>query len=184
MTRPFQLPSNPPRLAEGGQAWPKLAVFLVAGYLCMGKPFAYLGLPWISLFLGEMVLIAFLLFGPRMKQGRWLGFVRRVQKLRRLKWLLVLSLFYGGVEALRGILQGYPVLTAARDTAFNYYPFFLLIGIWVGLEGGGFFRRVVKILALWGGCYGLAYILFLNWIPWTMPGTDGRVSVFLGPYSA
>jgi O-antigen ligase/polysaccharide polymerase Wzy-like membrane protein len=184
VTDQIQVVSSPLRHAELGQEWPNLAVFLVVGYLGLGKPFAYLGLPWISLYIGEMALMAFLLFGPMTKHGRWLGLVWRAQKLRRLKRLLLLSLFYGGFTMLRGILRGYPGLTAARDTAFNYYPLFLFLGIWVGLRDSRFFCQLVRILALWAGCYGLAYILFLNQVPWTMPGTDGRVPVFLGPYGA
>ena len=36
-------------------------IFLIVGYLAMGRSFAYLGLPWFSLYVGEMVLAAFLL---------------------------------------------------------------------------------------------------------------------------
>jgi len=179
-----QTVSGPPNPAQIRDKWPNLAGLLVVGYLGMGKPFAYLGLPGISVYVGEMALAAFLLFGPRTKQGRWLGLVQRVRQLKRFERLLLLLLFYGGFEALRGILRGYPALTAARDTAFNYYPLFLFLGIWVGLCDRDFLRRVVRMLALWAGCFGLAYVLFLNRASWTMPGTAGRVPVFLGPYGA
>src|SRR5438309_10046114 len=117
MTKHIQVVSNPSPRAELGQAWPNVAVFLVVGYLGLGKPFAYLGLPWISFYIGEMALLTFLFFGPRTREGKWLNVVWRVQKLRRLKRLLLPSLLYGGFAALWGILQGYPTLTAARDTA-------------------------------------------------------------------
>lgn len=164
--------------------WAKLVAILIVGYLGIGKPFAYLGLPWISLYIGEMALAAFLLFGPRTKEGPWLRLTRRVRPLKRFEWWVVLLLLYGGFEAVRGILKGYPALTAIRDTAFNYYPIFLLLGMWVGLRDNNFSHRVVRTLALWAGCYGLAYVLFLSRVPWTMPGTDGRVPIFLGPYGA
>src|SRR5437879_189784 len=160
MAEHIQVVSNPSRPAELGKGWPNLALFLVVGYLGLGKPFAYLGLPWISLYIGEIALLAFLFFGPRTKEGNWLSVSCRVQKLRRLKRLLLLSLVYGGFVALRGSLQGYPALTAARDTAFNYYPLFLFLGIWVGLRDSRFLCRAVRILSLWAGSYGLAYILF------------------------
>lgn len=170
--------------AQVRQKWPNVAAFLIVGYLGLGKPFAYLGLPWISLYIGEMVLAAFLLWGPRTRRGSWLRLTWRVRPLKRFEWLLLLTLAYGAFQAFRGILQGYPPLTALRDTAFNYYPIFLLFGIWVGLRDANFLHRVVHMLALWAGCYGLAYVLFLNRVPWTMPGTDGRVPLFLGPYGA
>ena len=164
--------------------WAKLAAFLIVGYLGLGKPFAYIGLPWISVYIGEMALAMFLFFGPELRQGAWLALTRRITPLRNFNRLLLLSLLYGGFASLHGILVGYPVLTALRDTAFNYYPIFLLLGIWVGLRDASFLIRVTRMLALWAGCYGFAYVVFLNRIPWTMPGTDGRVPVFLGPYGA
>ena len=167
--------------------WGKVAAFLIVGYLCATRAFAYLGLPWISLYVGEMTLAAFLLFGPRTKQGPWLWVARLARRLWRLERLLLLLLCYGAFEALRGILSGYRAFTAARDTAFNYYPLFLFLGIWAGLRDRGFLRRVVRALAWWNGCYGLAYLLFLNRLPWTMPGTSGAsyaVPLFGQPYGS
>ena len=167
--------------------WGKFAAFLIVGYFCMTRSFAYLGLPWISLYVGEMTLAAFLFFGPRTKQGPWLRVARHAQRLRSLKWLLLLLLCYGAFEALRGVLSGYPAFTAARDTAFNYYPIFLFLGIWVGLRDKDFLRRVARALAWWNGCYGLAYVLFLNRLSWTMPGTSGApsdVPMFGQPYGS
>lgn len=176
-TRTFAYPLRVPRVSDN---WVRITVFLIVGYLCLGRSFAYLGLPEFSLFIGEMTLAAFLLFGPRMKQGRWLQIAPRVQRLRRLERLLVLILCYGAFEALHGILKGYPVFLAARDTAFNYYPLFLLLGIWAGLMDRQLLQRVVRALAWWNGCYGVAYVLFLDRIPWTMPGTSDVASkVFL-----
>jgi len=167
--------------------WGKVAVFLIVGYLSMTRSFAYLGLPWISLYLGEMTLAAFLFFGPRTEQGPWLRVARHVRRLRRFEWLLLLLLCHGALEALRGILSGYPAFTAARDTAFNYYPLFLFLGIWVGLRDRDFLRRAARALAWWNGCYGLAYVLFLGHLSWTMPGTSGAsvdVPLFGQPYGS
>ncbi len=153
----------------------------------MTRSFAYLGLPWISLYIGEMALAAFLIFGPRTNQGPWLQVARHAPRLRRFEWLLLLLLCYGAFEALRGILSGYPAFTAARDTAFNYYPLFLFLGFWVGIRDRGFLRRVARALAWWNGCYGLAYVLFLSNVPWTMPGTSGapsEVFLFGQPYGS
>jgi len=179
------------RLSADGRTasdnWGKVAFFLIVGYLCAGRSFAYLGLPWIRLYVGEMTLAAFLLFGPKTKQGRWLWVARRVPGLRRFERVLLPLLCYGAFEALRGILSGYPALTAARDTAFNYYPLFLFLGIWVGLRDSGFLGRALRALAWWNGCYGLAYVLFLNRLSWTMPGTSGApspVPLFGQPYGS
>lgn len=159
-----------------GASWGRLVVFLIVGYLAMGRSFAYLGLPWLSLYVGELALAAFLLFGPETKGGHWLYVARRTPELRRFWSLLMMLLAYGALEALRGVFAGYPAFTAARDTAFNYYPLFLFLGIWVGLRERDLLSRVVRVLAWWNGLYGLTYALFLGRVPWTMPGTANAAS--------
>jgi O-Antigen ligase len=169
------------RLADN---WAKFALFLLAGYLSMGRAFAYIGLPWINVYIGELALGVFLLFGPRTNLGRWVQVVPRAKRLQRFKWLLVLLLCDGAFEALRGIFSGYPAFTAVRDTAFNYYPLFLSLGIWAGLRDKKFLRHLVRPLAWWNGCYGIVYILLLTRVPWTMPGTadvGSNVPVFSEP---
>ena len=47
--------------------WPGVAGFLFTGYLAMARSFAYLGVP--PLFIGEIVLGAFLLLKPRAEPG-------------------------------------------------------------------------------------------------------------------
>jgi hypothetical protein len=181
---PLVFPDGHKALPTG---WTKISAFLVVGYLSMSRSFAYLGLPWISLYVGEISLLAFLLWGPRTKYGSWLRTVRRIRRLGRFEWLLLLLLCYGGVQALRGILAGYPTFAALRDTAFNYYPLFVFLGIWVGVQDKKFLRRTVRALAWWNGCYGLAYVLFLSRLSWTMPGTAkaaSSVPVFSEPYGS
>ncbi|HVB99469.1 MAG TPA: O-antigen ligase family protein [Candidatus Dormibacteraeota bacterium] len=174
----------PARKEIARAGWPEIAALLIVGYLSLGRTFAYLGLPWISLYIGEISLAAFLLFGPRTKQGLWLHVVQRAKRLRRLEWVLLLLLCDGAFEAFRGIVSGYPAFTAIRDTAFNYYPPFLLLGVWVGLKERDFLRRAVRALAWWNGCYGLAYVFLLSRLHWTMPGTAiaaSKVPLFSEP---
>src|SRR5579864_6219053 len=160
--------SSPPAPVSG--IWASLAAILVVGYSGMGRTFAYLGLPWIGVYVGEIALAAFLMFRPRTKQGLWLHLVQRVPRLRILRGLILLLLLDGGFEALRGMAHGYPVFAALRDTAFNYYPLFLFLGIWAGLKDPEFLRRVVRSLAWFNASYGLACVLFLSRIAWTLPG--------------
>ena len=169
-------PAPPPVAQPRTDYWVKLTLFLIIGYLCASRSFAYLGLPWFSLYIGEISLASFLLFGPKTKQGRWLQIVRRVKRLQRFECLLWLVLCYGFFEALHGIWSGYSPFAAARDTAFNYYPLFLFLGIWSGLREKDLLRRITRLLAWWNGCYGLAYVLFLSTLPWKMPGTANAAS--------
>ena len=166
-------PLAPPR-ATG--FWPGFAAILIVGYLCMFRSFSYLGLPWLHIYIGEIALALFLFFGPSSRRGSWLRVLGRVRGLKQLRLLLLLMLFYGAFEALRGIALGYDFLTVARDTGFNYYPIFLLLGIWVGLRDQLFLRRAVRVMAWFNGVYGVACVLFLSRIPWTLPGTADAAS--------
>lgn len=153
----------------------------------MSRSFAYLGLPWINLYVGEIALAMFLMVGPTINRRRWAVWILREQQFRRLKWVLFLFLLYGAFEAVRGIFVGNPSFAAARDTAFNYYPLFLVLGLWAGHTNPGFLRRAVRALAIWNACYGIAYVLFLNRLPWSMPGTANAASpvpVFSEPYGS
>lgn len=175
------------RPADFSREWLNLAAVLILGYAGIGRTFAYLGLPWISVYIGEMALAAFLIFGPRTEQGSWLRVIRRVPRLKHLWLLILLFLSYGGFEALRGILLGYAPLTTFRDTAFNYYVLFLFLGLWVGLQDRDFLRKVVRFLAWFNACYGLACVLFLSRVPWTLPGTadvSKSVPLFSEPSAA
>jgi len=183
LSRLFSTANGLPQQAEAlgrskrAGVWSGVAGLLIVGYLAIGRSFAYLGVPSLSIFIGEMSLAAFLLLGPRTSQARWIGIAWSTRSLRRLKALFLICLCYGGIQALRGIAAGHPAFSAARDTAFNYYPLYLLIGIWVGTQDRDFLRRVARALAWWNGCYGLAYVLFLNQLPWTWPGTSDTVTV-------
>jgi hypothetical protein len=153
----------------------------------MSRSFAYLGLPWINLYIGELVLAVFLVAGPRVNHRRWVRWVHENPQVRRLKVALVCFLLYGGFEAARGISQGNSAFTALRDTAFNYYPLFLILGLWAGYADPDFLRRIARTLAVWNACYGIAYVLVLNQLPWFMPGTSNAASpvpVFSEPYGS
>jgi hypothetical protein len=161
---------------RGVSFWGNFAVILALGYFCMGRSFAYLGVPADGLFIGEVSLALFLVLGPGMRGGwRWVAI--RARRLRRVELLIVTSLVYGGIEGLRGVSAGYGTLGALRGTAFNYYALFLFWGVWAGLRDGGLLSRLARALAWCNGIYGAAYVLFLNRLPWMMPGTSGAPSI-------
>ena len=62
--------------------WPQIAGFLLVGYLCMSRSFAYLGVA--PLFIGEIVLGAFLLLKPRVALGTWAASLLRASPLNEL----------------------------------------------------------------------------------------------------
>ncbi len=164
--------------------WPKIAAFLIVGYLCMSRSFAYLGIPQWNLFLGEVILAYFLLFGPRTVAGRWLWAAAKTPPLRSLMRCFFALFAYGVFQVFRGMYKGHPPLTAVRDLAFNYYPLYLFLGLWAGLRSRDFLRRVFRIFAWVNGIYGVAFVLLLSNVTWTLPGVSReveRVPVFGEP---
>jgi len=156
--------------------WSRLVAFLVLGYFCMSRSFAYLGVPQWGLFVGEVVLAYFLFLGPKTARGRWPWVVIKAPSLNRLIQLFCILFAYGVFQVFLGIRQGHPLFTAARDLAFNYYPLYLFLGMWLGLQSSQFLPRLVRLLAWFNGVYGLVYILVLNNLAWTIPGVSKEVA--------
>lgn len=156
--------------------WPRALIFLIVGYFCMGRSFAYIGIPSLHIFIGEILLAAFVLFGPWTRLGRWPWVARRLSKLHFLVGALTLLLCYGAFEVLHGIHNGNSLLVALRDAAFDYYPAYLFLGIFVGLNRPGLMRSLVRILAWCNGVYGVLYVLVLNRLDWTLTGVSQQIS--------
>ena len=62
--------------------WPRIAGFLVLGYLCWKRTFAYLGVP--PIFISEIVLAAFVVLKPRVALGTWAASLLRPSPLNEL----------------------------------------------------------------------------------------------------
>ena len=172
------LPSLPgPKILTDG--WAKTSFLLLLGYLTIGRTFAYIGIPPWHIFIGEVVLGLFMVSGPRTLEGRWVWDAVRWPALRRLVKLFLVSLAYGVIQVIHGISAGYPALTAIRDLAFNYYPVYFLVGLWVGLRDPGLLARFFRAFAWFNGIYGIAYILFLNHVTWVIPGVSDEITQVL-----
>ncbi|MGH9688088.1 MAG: O-antigen ligase family protein [Candidatus Acidiferrales bacterium] len=156
--------------------WSRIAVLLLFGYCLLGRSFAYLGFPPWHIFVGELALAAFLLAGPETVMGPWVTYARRIWRLRRLIKLYLALLLYGIFEVLRGIALGHPLLTSVRDLAFDYYPLFLLLGIWVAWRKPQLLRGLFRNLAWFNAVYGIAYVLFLNRVTWVFPGVSDQLT--------
>lgn len=154
--------------------WFYVVVFLLLGYMCMGRSFAYWGIPPWYIFVGEVVLAWFLLFGPRWPGGRWPWIARDLRQLKGFKRALYFLIAWGLVGIAHGVYAGYSPLTAIRDFAFDYYPLYFLLGLWVGLQGNDRLPRFFRIFAWVNGIYGVVYILFLSHITWSFPGYGDR----------
>jgi hypothetical protein len=140
--------------------WSRVAGFLVVGYLSMARSFAYLGVP--PIFIGEAVLAAFLLLKPRVALGTWAMSLVRASPLSGLGLALLIFMLYGLWQMGRGVLEGSPVLYTLKFFIFNYYPLYLFLGLWIGLQSPDFLPKLVRVIAWANGIYALMWLLGLN----------------------
>ena len=162
--------------------WPRVTGFLLVGYLCMTRSFAYLGITPLKIFIGEIVLAAFLLFKPRVALGTWAASLLRVSPLNALGFALLLFVAYGIWQVGRGVLGGSSIIYTLKFFIFNYYALYLFLGIWVGLQAPEFLPRLIRALA-WVHCiYGLIWLVVLRDVTALIPGA--RVQVFGAPGGA
>jgi hypothetical protein len=140
--------------------WCRVAGFLVVGYLSMTRSFAYLGVP--PIFIGEIVLAAFLLLKPRVAVGTWADSLLRDSPLTGLGVALFVFMLYGIWEVTRGVFDGSTILYTLKFFTFNYYSLYIFFGIWAGLQAPGFLRALVRVVAWVNGTYSLLWLLGLK----------------------
>ena len=150
--------------------WPQIAGFLLVGYLCMSRSFAYLGVA--PLFIGEIVLGAFLLLKPRVALGTWAASLLRASPLNELGFALLVFLAYGIWQVGRGILGGSPIVYTLKFFVFNYYALYIFLGIWIGLRAHEHLPKMIRAIAWVNGVYGLMYIVALRHIAVNVPGSE------------
>lgn len=152
--------------------WTKVTIFMMLGFSLLGRAFAYVGIPPLKLFIGDITLMAFLFLKPRATFDRWLEGLTRGGPLGPLGWTLLISILYGIFETIYGVLSGYKPLTAIENLVFNIYPLYLFLGIWAGQHWPQGLRKYVRFCAWYSAFYGPAFLIFLKNITWTLPGTD------------
>lgn len=192
-TRTARIPSRTatsvPVSTGVGPLWPwgLLTCGMVLGYLLFGRTFAYLGLPMASaqlppIFIGEIVLLSFLFLKPEVSWYRALDGLVRPLPLSGVSWGLYLVAAYGLFTAIRGVFAGYPTTAIAQELVFNIYPFYVLLGLWLGEQHPDLLSRFIRLLAWANGIYGLAYIGFLNGIVTSLPGAPIDIRLFGKPW--
>src|SRR5690606_5746699 len=160
--------------------WPRIAGFLLTGYLTLGRSFAYLGIP--PLFIGEIVLGAFLFFKPRVALGTWVASLVRASPLNGVGLALLAFVAYGVWQVGRGYFSGFPAIDALKTFTFNYYAIYLFMGIWIGLQAPDFLPRLVRIIAWINGIYGVLFLVALRHVDIYLPGFGAQdVPLFAPP---
>ena len=148
--------------------WPRVAGFLLTGYLTLGRSFAYLGIP--PLFIGEIALGAFVLLKPRVILGTWAASLFRASPLNMVGVALFAFMAYGVWQVARGVFAGYPLIHTLKFFTFNYYTLYLFMGIWIGLQAPEFLPKMFRIIAWANGIYGVLFLVALRHVPLSIPG--------------
>jgi hypothetical protein len=159
--------------------WPRVAGFLLAGYLTLGRSFAYLGLP--PLFIGEIVLGAFLALKPRVALGSWASSLMQTSPLNALGLGMFVFVAYGFWQVGRGILSGYPTIDALKSFTFNYYTLYMFMGIWIGLRDPDYLPKLVRVIAWLNGIYGVIFLVALRRVDVYLPGFGAQDVLLFSP---
>ena len=129
----------------------KFALFLLYSYYVLGKPFVY-----ISFF-----LTALMLFDRRVLLDRVYEALTRRGYLSGFCWVLLLFTMHGIAGMVYGVVAGHKLVTALEVLAFNFCPWFVLIGVHAGvqrpLSARGYIRFLVWIHAILSPLYYLFF---------------------------
>jgi hypothetical protein len=157
-----QPPSNgrPPKLRHS--LWSIIIVATILGYLALSRAFAYLGIISLNIFVGEVVLGGALLSGKLAIGRRWVRSIKPQDPLQHVAITMALFLGYGFFEEARGLSAGYPTGFTLKNLAFNYYPIYIWLGLWLGGRDVDMLRRIIRLSAWINGVYGLSYLLVLG----------------------
>lgn len=151
--------------------WAKLVFFIMVGSF-FGRAFYYIGVPPAKVFIGDIVLVLLFVFRPRIPCDRWVKALTTHSVFSLFAWSLLLSILFGMFEVLYGLYSGYSPLTAVQNLVFNIYPLYFFLGLWAGTEHPTLYRKIIRCYAWMLAIYGPAYLLFLDHIKFTMPGSD------------
>ena len=172
---PDQEAAPPSKLSRLGLAfWVFFLNFLIVGYLAGGKSFAYLGIPQAKVFIGEIFLVGFVVAKPGAFFNTWVTSLVTRHPLAVFAWAHLAFLGYGLFETLRGISLGYQAAAAVLNLVFNVYPVYVFIGFWFARKVPGILERMIPMIALVAGIYGLAYVGGLSKYTgsYLIPGTN------------
>lgn len=153
------------------RGWGPFVLLMLLGS-SLGRSFYYLGFPPAKIFIGDVVLGLFFVLRPKESLVAWTRFLVRPGVFGAFSWIILLSLYYGLFQVIRGIYAGYPAVVALENLVFNVYPLYFFLGLWVGAENPDLYRRVVRCWAWYLAIYGPVYLLFLQNNHLTMPGAS------------
>jgi hypothetical protein len=154
------IPLRMPRQVAKNDAWTRLVILFLWGSPLLGKASAFLGMAIGCLFV----------FDTRVLLNRWYTALTRRDLLTGFAWTSLISLVYGIAEVIYGVLTGSPLLTALQILAFNFFPLYLFLGVWVGTRRPEIVRQYIRYGAWFIVFYTPLYFLFLNKLHLSLTG--------------
>lgn len=142
--------------------WVFFVIFLVAGYLGAGRSFAYLGIPPLKIFIGEIFLVMFVATWPSALMGTWFDSMVNTRPLTLFAWSHFAFLSYGIFQVVRGVDLGYPVMSGILNLVFNIYPVYVFVGFWFARRRPDILVKLLYIVAFINAFYGLAFVGYFN----------------------
>ena len=126
----------------------------------MTRSFAHLGMA--PLYVGEAVLLAVAVFRSSALQGVWIRHLTKRTALTALASMIAVSLCFGVLQALRGIIEQHNTKIAFQNLAFHVYPLFFFPGVYLGISRPEMLPRIARWAAWTVGVYGVVYIAVLS----------------------
>jgi hypothetical protein len=150
--------------------WTKMVLVYLWSGMLLGKFSAYIGL----------AIGGLLIFSARIFWDRWYkALTRDKDVLHGWCWALLVSLLYGLVMVLYGLIQGYSLLTALQILVFNISPIYIFLGIWVSTLHPNILRVYTRYSAWFAVVYTPLYFLYFNKLnislSGVLPGNDMTV---------
>ncbi len=139
------------------------AIGVIVGYLALGRGFAQLGVAGAGLFIGELIVVALLVYRPsRRALLEFVGDLLRPGPAHLLAWATLLFVATGAVSVVVGWRAEHPIVEIANTFAYTYYVLFVPIGMWLGRAVPDLLHRLIRVLAWANLVYGLLFVAFLD----------------------
>ena len=147
----------------------------MAGFMVLGRSFAYIGLPPARVFIAELLLGSFVMARPRQVLDKWIRSVLYGCLLSGVSIGLLVFLLYGFFLFARAIANEYSTVLALQSLVFHCYPLYVFLGVWAGKERPDLLWKAIPIIAWVHALYGLAYVTVLDALWIGIPGTDVNI---------
>jgi hypothetical protein len=141
----------------------KVGMFVLIGYLVIGRAFSQIGVPSLNIYLGEVALAAcFVLPATRATFLSALQGLFAPYRLHVLLWVMVVFLGFGAFQLVHAVFDGQNVLQSLKIFAFNYQVLFVIVGIAFGALYPDSLRTLTRVLPVVNVVYQVIFNVILG----------------------